>query len=164
MRRVPWTEGQRALVLAEWPDYQPRWCEAISTVRAGRRYWRAALGPSSLMVEATTAATRHLPDQCRTCHGFRCGCPGEGWEVPVHVRLPIPHEWLTLRNPADPGMVYFDPWMGSGIWIVRSVSRPGAVSEWFQATRNVHPCAGTPCPPCVPYLNGRPVWVDPWKE
>lgn len=78
MRRVPWTEGQRALVLAEWPDYQPRWCEAVSTVRAGRRYWQAALGPSSLMVEATTAATRHLPGQCRTCHGFGCGCPGEG--------------------------------------------------------------------------------------
>lgn len=139
--RVKWAPGVRALVSEDGQNW-----ESATAVD-----W-SALGPcwgpvrDCIVVDSPDLWTHPIPGTCATCGKVDlCGCPGEGWGVPVHTMLPTGREgvWIISVGRLDPEFT----WKGD---------------RWIDGGSGAEP--GDPCPPCVPFLSGHPVWIDPWED
>lgn len=157
-KRVPWAEGRRALVrwAASGDQRATDWFEAVARMHedghveglvtdADRcRIWFSE--DLDTFVSDDAADTRPLPDHCGTCFlPFGCGCPGDGWSVPVHVKLPAVVEGVTLREVGDPD----DARVPDG----KEWRRFGAYYSPGEQTR-----------PMVPFRNGAPIYVKLWGK
>jgi hypothetical protein len=157
-KRVPWAQGRKALVRWAASDHQGAgdWFEAVARMHedghvegpvtdADRcRIWFSE--DLDNFVPDDDADTRPLPDHCGTCFlPFGCGCPGDGWSVPVHVRLPAVVVDVGLHLSAGAG---FHGWESGGQWRVGGYERkPGAT-----------------CRPVVPFRNGIAIYLKPWGQ
>jgi hypothetical protein len=101
------------------------------------------------------ADTHALPDHCGTCFlPFGCGCPGDGWSVPVHVRLPDVMAGVSLAT-------YDTTTRNVKSLFVADLSRP---RRWFNRFTRGARDAGRECSPLVPFRNGAPIYLKPWGE
>jgi hypothetical protein len=166
--RAPWAEGRRALV--RWRSlWGGEWVECVGmmvgetsdvfhnpplTIPA-RKAWKALTRGGRVDDGLDKLETRPLPDHCGTCFlPFGCGCPGDGWSVPVHVRLPDVMAGVSLAT-------YDTTTRNVKSLFVADLSRP---RRWFNRFTRGARDAGRECSPLVPFRNGAPIYLKPWGE
>lgn len=158
-KRVPWAEGRRALV--RWRSlWGGEWVECVGMMAGetsdvlhdppftipARKTWKALTRGGRVDDGLDRLETRPLPDHCGTCFDpFGCGCPGDGWGVPVHVKLPSVVEGVVLREVGNPD----DARVPDG-------------KEWRRFGAYYNP--GEQTRPMVPFRNGAPIYLKPWGE